>query len=110
MVNISMGFFPSYGTFHFLIRAPHPLPHGRHDLIISRRTLSKSSILTTIKGFEISILPTRASRNLGLLQGLTVLGDLGTVGIAIYEIGACQHHAFHRGGAGGMSLYGSDTS
>ena len=64
-------------------RTPHPLSHGRHDLIISRRTLSESNILTTIKGFGISILPTRASRNLGLLQGLRKVGDLGTVGIAI---------------------------
>ena len=62
---------------------PHPLSHGRHDLIISRRTLSESNILTTINGFGISILPKRASRNLGLLQGLRKVGDLGTVGIAI---------------------------
>ena len=40
-------------------------------------------MLTTIKGFGISILPTRASRNLGLLQGLRKVGDLGTLGIAI---------------------------
>ena len=43
---------------------------------ISRRTLS-------IKGFGISILPTRACRNLGLLQRLGEVGDLGTVGITI---------------------------
>ena len=73
--QVSMGFFPS--------RTPHPLSHGRHDLIISRRTLSESNILTTINGFGISILPKRASRNLGLLQDLRKVGDLGTVGIAI---------------------------
>jgi len=103
-------FFPSSGTCHyFVIRTPHSLPHGRHNLMISRRTLSESNILTTIKGFGINILPTRASRNLGLLQGLRKVGDLGTVGITIWEMRACQNHAFHREGAGGMSLYGSDT-
>ena len=67
-----MGFFPSYGTFHyFVIRTPYSLPHGRHNLIISRRTLSETNILT-------SILSTRASRNLGLLQGLRKVGDLGS--------------------------------
>ena len=65
------------------IRTPHPLPHGRHNVIISRRTLLESNILTTIKGFGISILPTRASQNLGLLRGLRKVGDLGTLGIVI---------------------------
>ena len=82
--QICMGFFPSSWTFHyFVIRTPHSLPHGRHNLMISRRTLSESNILTTIKGFGMSVLPTRASRNLGLLQGLWKVGDLGTVGITI---------------------------
>ena len=94
----------------FFIRTPHPLPHGRHDVITSRRILLESHILTTIKGFGLSILPTRAFQNLGLLQGLRKVGDLGTLGIAIKEIKrACRNHAFHRGGAGEMSLYGSDT-
>ena len=43
------------------LSAPHPLRHGEHNVIISRRTLLESNILTTIKGFGISILPTRAS-------------------------------------------------
>ena len=62
---------------------PTSLPHGRHNLMISRRTLSESNILTTIKGFGISILPTRASQNVGLLRGLRKVGDLGTLGIVI---------------------------
>ena len=61
-----------------------PPPYGRYNQIISRRTLTESDILTTIKGFRISILPTRACqmlRFLRLLQGLWELGDLGPVGI-----------------------------
>ena len=77
-------FSPSSGTLrYFVIRTTHSLPDGRHNLTISRRTLSESNILTTIKGFGISILPTRASRNLRLLQGLRKVGDLRTVGITI---------------------------
>lgn len=33
---------------------PHP-SHGRHNLIISRRTLSESYIFTSIKGFGIGL-------------------------------------------------------
>ena len=77
------GFFPKLWDIPFVIRTPHSLPHGRHNFMISRRTLSESNILATIKGFGISILLTRASQNLGLLQGLRKVGDLGTVGITI---------------------------
>ena len=75
--------FPKLWDIPFFIRTPHPLPHGRHNVIISRRTLLESNILTTIKGFGISILPTRASQNLGLLRSLRKVGDLGTLGIVI---------------------------
>ena len=76
-------FSQATGHSNFFIRTPHPLPLGRHNVIISRRTLLESNILTTIKGFGISILPTRASQNLGLLRGLRKVGDLGTLGIVI---------------------------
>ena len=76
-------FFPKPWDIPFFIRTPHPLPHGRYDAIISRRTLLESNILTTIKSYGISILPTRPSGNLGLLQGLRKVGDLGTLGIVI---------------------------
>ena len=69
---------------HFFICTP--LPYGRYNQIISRRTLLESDISTTLKGFGISILPTRACQILGLfrlLQGLWELGDLGPVGITI---------------------------
>ena len=56
-------FFPS--------RTPHPLSHGRHDLIISRRTLSESNILTTIKGFGIAFYP---QGPLGILDYYKALG------------------------------------
>ena len=36
---------------------PHP-SYGRHNLIISRRTLSESYIFTSIKGFGIGLLLT----------------------------------------------------
>ena len=70
-------FSQALGHSMILLSAPPTsLPHGRHNLIISRMTLSESNILTTVKGFGISILPTGASRNLGLLQGLRKVGDL----------------------------------
>ena len=51
----------------FISSPPPPTPRlGRHNLILSRRTLSKSNILTTIKGFGISILPTRTCQKLRL--------------------------------------------
>ena len=52
-------------------RTPHPLSHGRHDLIISRRPLSESDILTTIKGFGIAFYP---QGPLGILDYYKALG------------------------------------
>ena len=71
----------------FIRPAPPPPPpptYGRHNLIIPTRTLSESDILTTINfnGNGISILPTRACRNLRLhrlLQGRWKLRDLACV-------------------------------
>ena len=67
------------GACHF-----YPPPYGRHNLIIPRRILFESDILTTINfnGIGISILPTRACRNFPLhrlLQGRWKLRDLACV-------------------------------